>query len=199
MNHRALLERIYQAVDQSAYLTPAIQVEAHQRAAMEEIGVALQARPFDAILAKTLIETRFSEGRIDAVKRFSALHVVAAHPDVRDWSEAARLVAEQELAAYDLGGPGLVGNLASVDRHRGVLAYLRGHYEPALDYFTRALERERSAENLGNILCALVRLGDLDDARELLAQVREGFAPALVSQLQHIMDIDPDLALLRSE
>ena len=31
-----------------------------------------------------------------------------------------------------------------------------------------ALERERTGENLGNVLCALVGLGDLDEALELL-------------------------------
>ncbi|MBN2798264.1 MAG: hypothetical protein JXX28_03890 [Deltaproteobacteria bacterium] len=199
MDHRALLERIYQAVDQSAYLTPAVHVAPRQRAAMEAIGQSLQARPFSPEATRDLAHALHDSGKIDRVKLLSALHVVAAHPEVRDWNEAARLVGEQELAALDLGGPELDANMAAVERHRGVLAFLRGHHEAALDYFTRSFERERSAENLGNILCALIRLGDLDDARDLRDQVRAGFPAELVTHLNQIISQDPDLALLRTE
>ena len=129
----------------------------------------------------------------------SALHVVACHPRVADWEEAARLVGEQEFAALELGGPRLQDNLASVDRHRGVLAFLRGHYDVALDYFARALERQRSPENLQNVLCTLIRLGDEDDARDLLTRVRAAFPQDIVTALNHSIENDPDLALLRGE
>jgi tetratricopeptide (TPR) repeat protein len=108
-------------------------------------------------------------------------------------------VGEQEFAALELGGPRLQDNLASVDRHRGVLAFLRGHYEVALDYFARALERQRSSENLQNILCTLIRLGDEGDARDLLNRIRGAFPVDLVLALEHAIQHDPDLALLREE
>jgi tetratricopeptide (TPR) repeat protein len=86
-----------------------------------------------------------------------------------------------------------------VDRHRGVLAYLRQHYEVALDYFARALERQRSAENFTNVLCTLLRLGDEDEARTLLVQARRSFPPQLVAEIDRNVAHDPDLSLLRSE
>ena len=49
-----------------------------------------------------------------------------------------------------------------------MIAFLRGHDAVALDWFTRALERERSAENVGNVLAVLIRLGELQEARELV-------------------------------
>ncbi|MFT6373565.1 MAG: pentatricopeptide repeat protein [bacterium] len=109
------------------------------------------------------------------------------------------MAGEQELAALDHGGPFKETNLAAVDRHRGVVAYLRGHYDNALDHFSRALERQRSAENLGNVLCALVRLGEIDEARSLFAQIRATLPQALVTELIAMVNQDPDLALLRTE
>ena len=97
-----------------------------------------------------------------------------------------------------LGGPRLPDNLASVDRHRGVLAFLQGHFGIALDYFSRAFERQHTAGNLANVLAALLRLGDTDEARELLDQVRSALNPLLISGLNELIDQDPDLALLRT-
>ena len=199
MDYQAIFARIRKTVDTRAYMTPAAHVDPSQRQAMTEIQTAIQAEDFDAARVRAQIAGTFQADRIDRVMMLSALHVVACHPRVADWEEAARLVGEQEFAALELGGPRLQDNLASVDRHRGVLAFLRGHYEVALDYFARALERQRSSENLQNILCTLVRLGDEDDARELLNRVRGAFPVELVSQLEHAIRHDPDLALLRDE
>lgn len=198
MDYAAIFARIRKTVDNRAYFTPATSVEPSQRAAMAEIQGDL-AGSFDTDAIRAKIERFHREGRIDRVKKLSALHVLACHPRVADWEEAARLVGEQEFAALELGGPNLQDNLASVDRHRGVLAFLRGHYDVALDYFARALERQRSAENLQNILCTLIRLGDEDDARDLLHRVRSAFPRDLVEALNHSIESDPDLALLRGE
>ena len=199
MDTAALLQRIYDAVDRQGYLTPSDHIDVRQRAAIDEIGRAIQDPAFSAAETRALIHRYHDQGRIDRVLMLSALHVVAAHPTVQDWNEAARLVGEQELAALELGGPNLEANLASVDRHRGVLAFLRGHLEVALDYFTRALERQRSAENLGNVLCVLLRIGETADAEDLYDQVRRSFPRALVQQLEDIVARDPDLAILRKE
>jgi tetratricopeptide (TPR) repeat protein len=103
------------------------------------------------------------------------------------------------MAAMALGGPRLQANLASVDRHRGVLAYLQGHYGVALDYFSRAFERQHTAGNLSNVLATLIRLGDVDEARALAKQVRSALAGDLISDLNQIIEQDPDLVLLRME
>ena len=129
----------------------------------------------------------------------SAQHVLAASPKVGNFDAAAKYVAEQEMAAMALGGPRLNANLASVDRHRGVIAFLQGHFGVALDYFSRAFERQHTAGNLSNVLACLLRLGDTLEARDLLQQVRASLSPELVTDLNERINTDPDLALLRME
>jgi tetratricopeptide (TPR) repeat protein len=199
MDLESLYDRLLQAVDEQAYLTPSVHDDPEQQRALAEIGAAIQSPGFRADRVRALIRRIHDEGRIDRVMLCSALHVVAAHPAVADWAEAARLAGEQEQAALELGGPGLQANLASVERHRGVVAFLQGHCEIALDYFSRAFERQRSAENLGNVLCCLQALGELDDARDLLARVRRSFPASLVRELDRRVEHDPDLALLRTQ
>ncbi len=199
MDFQQLFSRILQDVDESAYFMPVDHVDAGQRAAAEAFQKALQQPEFDADVVKALVERLADAGHFDPVMRLSALHVLACHPRVRDYEEAARLVGEQEFAALELGGANLQANLASVDRHRGVLAFIKGHHEVALDYFARALERQRTSENVGNVLCTLCAMGEIDEARSLLTQVREAFPNAIVQQLDQSIDQDPDLAPLRSE
>lgn len=199
MDYQAIYARILATVDQRAYLTPTMHVDADQRAAMVEIERVIQGPGFEPETARDMAARYFADGRIDRVMMLSALHVIACHPRVADWEEAARLVGEQEYAALELGGARLQDNLASVDRHRGVLAYLRGHYEVALDYFSRTLERQRSAENLQNILCTLLKLDEEDEALALLAQIHRSFPDELVDEVDRAIQTDPDLALLRTE
>jgi hypothetical protein len=199
LNLEALVDRILDAVDEEAYLMPADQADPGQRAALEEIAFALSEPDFDAPAIRRLIIRLHAAGRIDRIMMLSALHVVAAHPSVCDWTEAARLSGEQEQAALEAGGPRLQAHLASVDRHRGVQAFLQRHHEVALEHFARAFEREHSAENLGNVLCTLVALGEIAQARELLCRVRTTFPHPLVERLDVRIASDPDLALLRGE
>lgn len=199
MDYQALFSRILQTVDEGAYLTPTSSVDPRQRPAIDEIRAALAAADLDPDSLKLTIKRMCVEGRIDRVNMLSALHVLAASPRVQDWTEAARLAGEQELAALDLGGTWLEANLASVDRHRGVLAFLRGHYAMALDHLTRALERQRTPENLGNVLCALLRLGELDEADGILAQARNHLPATFVADLDARIASDPDLSVLREE
>jgi len=199
MDLDSLFDRLLAAVDEQAYLTPAAHADPRQQRALAEIGAAIQEPGFRPERVRALIRRIHDEGRIDRVMMLSALHVVAAHPSVADWAEAARLAGEQEQAAMEVGGPELQANLASVDRHRGVVAFLQGHHEIALDYFSRAFERQHTAENLGNVLCCLLALRELDDARDLLARVRRSFPSSLVRDLDQRVQQDPDLALLRSQ
>jgi tetratricopeptide (TPR) repeat protein len=197
MNHGALLDRILKAVDDKAYLPLADVVTGPQKLAMAEIESHIQRADFDVGATRALARKLHSEGRIDAVMLYSALHVIAASPKVRDYDEAARMVAEQEQAALRQGGPELDAHLASVDRHRGVLAFLMGSFEVALDYFSRAFERQRSAGNLANVLATLLRLGEVGEARDLLDQVRASFPEDLVAGVDRMIAMDPDLAALR--
>lgn len=199
MDFQSLFARVLETVDQEAYFLPVDAVDENQRAAMAAVRDAIGAPSMEPAAVRALIDRLAERGHIDAVLRLSALHVLACHPKVGDYEEAARLVGEQELAALDLGGPHLQANLASVERHRGVLAFLKGHHEVALDYFARALERQRSAENIGNILCTMCAMGELDEARSLFGQVREAFPRTLVDELERSIERDPDLAPLRNE
>jgi len=199
LNYEALYDRILHRVDQGAYLAWADAVEAGQQAPMAEIGAYIQSPGFRPQTARQMAHEFHRAGRIDRVLYLSALHVIAMSPAVSDYTEAARLIAEKELVAIQQGGPRLQVHLASVDRHRGALAFLLKQYEVALDYFSRAFERQRSPGNLGNVLAALIRLGDVSEARELLSRIQGGLQPELVSALDEMIRIDPDLALLRME
>jgi tetratricopeptide (TPR) repeat protein len=152
---------------------------------------------FDRAALEDLVGEAYTTGRIDATARWSALGVIAAHPRIADWCEALKCAALQEQAALEAGGADLSSALASVDRHRGVVACLMGRSEVALEYFTAALERERNAENLANAMAALVRLGDVEEARELLDDVRRGFPAAIREGVERAVALDGDLALLR--
>lgn len=199
MAYRSILDRIFEVVDQQAYLTPVHRIQGPEAQALAVFKAALAEPDFDAEGVRRLVDRLHEEGRLRATTRFSALHIIAAHPRVGNLSEAARLVGEQELAALDESGPSLNADLASVDRHRGVLAFMKGHYDVALDYFSRALDRERSAENLCNILCCLLRLKELKEASSLWTQIQSSYPEDLVDELGRIIEQDPDLALLRSE
>jgi len=197
MDYAALFDRILTAVDETAYLPLADSVDPAQREAMGQVEAKLREPDFDPEEARDLARGLHQQGRIDEVMLLSALHVIAASPRVKDYVEAARLAAEQEMVSLRLRGPNLQANLASVDRHRGVLAFMMGAYDVALDYFTRAFERQHTPGNLANVMATLLRLGDEQEAAGLLDQVRSSFPAALVSALELMIAEDPDLALLR--
>jgi len=199
MNYRSILDRILQTVDEEAYVTPMRRIGGDEGQALAIIREVMRQPDWEAEELRSLIGRLHAEGRMRRVTMLSALHIVAAHPRVANWVEAARLTGEQELAALEEGGPNLQNNLASVDRHRGVIAFQRGFFEVALDHFGRALERERSAANLGNILSTLIRLGEEPEAQSLLVQIRSTYPDELVAELNVYIEQDHDLVLLRTE
>ena len=199
MDYEALLDRIMRTVDAEAYLPLADVVPAEHKAALDEIGQALQGAHFDPAALRARVIQLQKLGQLDRVAMYSALHVIAAHPRVNNLEEAAAMAAQQEMAALEEGGPRLQANLASVERHRGVIAFMKGHTDLALDYFSRAFERQRAAGNLANVLACLLRLGDQAEARDLLRQVRGAFPAELTAALDDMIHKDPDLALLRTE
>lgn len=192
----AILERLHAAVGRGgAYLVTTSRLPEADRDGAAEIATCLRTE--GAVSARARVAALFAEGRIDAVTRLSALHVIAASPGVRDFAEASRLADQQEYVALQAGGPMLTSRLASADRHRGVVAFLMGRPEIALEWFTRALERERTPENLCNVLAALLACGDEQEARELHGTVRARFPSAFAEEVERTVEEDADLTPLR--
>ena len=198
MDYRRVLDQIRSTVRRGSYLVPASAPAGPQREVLAGIAQAIADPSRDPDSLRRRIHQLHAAGRIDRVMMLSALGVLAASPRVRDYAEAARLAGQQELAALEQGGPDKEAYLASADRHRGVLAYLLGRYDVALDWFGRALAKERSAENLGNVLAALVRLGDLPAARELRDGAVTHFPEEVAEQLAQRIAHDEDLVRLRT-
>jgi tetratricopeptide (TPR) repeat protein len=192
-----LLARIEGALDQDAYLTPANGLPIDEEGAVDEIRQLLHDPSVEADAVRRRIQQLDAAGRLARTTKLSALGVLAASPKVRDYAEAARLAGQQELAAWDEGGELLPSRLASVERHRGVLAFLMGRPSVALDWFGRALERQRTAENLGNVLAALLRLGEGGAALQLLDKARHQLPAAEIHALATRIDEDGDLVALR--
>ncbi len=199
MDVRRILNRIRETVRQSPYLVPLGAAVGNQREALAPVVAAIADPEADPDEVRRRIHQLHAAGRIDRVMMLSALGVLAASPLVRDYSEAARLAGQQELVALDAEGELRPRYLASADRHRGVLAYLLGYYEIALDWFAQALERDPSAENLGNVLAAMIRLGRIDEAWELKDRVADHYPPQVVRQLVERIAADEDLVRIRDE
>lgn len=192
-----LLARIEGALDDDAYLTPSRPLPGDDRGALDEIRELLQDPQIEADAVRRRIQQIDAAGRLSRTTKLSALGVLAASPKVRDYAEASRLAGQQELVAWDEGGPLLTERLASVERHRGVLAFLMGRPAVALDWFVRSLERQRTAENLGNVLAALLRLGRGQEALALLDKARHQLPGSEVEALAVRIDEDGDLVALR--
>lgn len=197
MDRDALFSRILHAVDRRAYFTPTASVEPGMREALDLVRAAMAEPDFAPDAVQALIDDLHATGRIDTLRRLSASCVLASHPRVADYGRAAAICGEQQIEAMRLGGPLLDQHLASVERHRGVIAFLMGHPAVALDHFTSAFERQRTPENLGNVLASLCRTGDLDEADRVLVQARASLPVSFVKELDAIVDHDPDLAALR--
>lgn len=197
MGYRDILGRIRTTLTGDAYLAGTDGVPDDQHPAMREIAslVADAHVPADQVRAR--IQQLHASGRIDRTMKLSALGVLAASPRVHDLAEASRLAGQQELAAMEADPERRAGYLASVHRHRGVIAFLAGHPEVALDHFARALDHVRSAQDLGNVLACLVRLGDLPAARRLQQDVARGGDAALRDALLQVVERDADLVALR--
>jgi tetratricopeptide (TPR) repeat protein len=190
-------------VDREAYRFSGSHLPQPDAAAQRKVHEALANPAIDLDVIQRLVDQLHTDGDIDEIARLSLLFVVAAHPRATDYAWAGRLLGERETAVWEMADGANEADierlLAAVDRHRGALAFLMGRYAHALDHFARALERERIADNLQNVLATLLRLGEEDDARELLGQVRQSYPAPVVAHLDRVIQEDPDLALLRQE
>lgn len=197
MLSRTLLDRLQRAVQRGeVYLAPTDALPARERSAAAAVLRCLHDDGPEA--ARSLIEVLHEAGALGVVARVSALHVVAASPAVGDLKEAYRLAELQEHLALREDGSYLIPQLASADRHRGVVSFLMGHYDVALDWFGRALERERTVENLGNVLAALLASGARADAHDLLRTVDQAFPGRFSKALAERIRDDDDLRELRT-
>jgi len=194
---RRILNRIRETVRQGPYLVPLGAAVGAQREVLKPVVRAISDPASDPDEIRQRIHQLHAAGRIDRVMMLSSLGVLAASPLVRDYAEAARLAGQQELVALDVEGELRVRYLASADRHRGVLAYLLGYYGIALDWFAQALAREPTAENIGNVMAAMIRLGRVDEAIELRERVARTFPSEVVQALEGRVAEDDDLVRLR--
>lgn len=198
MDVRRILNRIRETVRQGPYLVPLGAAVGAQREALVPVVQAIADPESDPDEIRQRIHQLHAAGRIDRVMLLSALGVLAASPLVRDYSEAARLAGQQELVALDELDDGVRKRyLASADRHRGVLAYLLGHYDIALDWFAQALQREPTAENIGNVLSAMIRLGRIEEAIDVRTRVAQTYPTAVIEALDSRIAADDDLVRLR--
>ena len=186
--------RVKRVVEHRSYLVSVDRVAPAIRAPVGEIAAMLRSLDIERWQIDARIDALRVSRELDDATAWSVRGIVAAHPRFADYLDALRCAALQELAALTAGGEGMRTQLASVDRHRGVVAFLMDRPQIALEQFTLALERERSAENLANVLCALVRLGDLETARELLGDVRRGFPTEIRAGVEWALANDADLA-----
>lgn len=197
MDYQHILLRIRDTLRRSSYLVTTGGAPPAQREALAPIAAAIASPDADPDRIRQQIWQLHAAGKIDQVMKLSALSVLAASPHVRDLPEAARLASQQEFAALELGGPYRDSYLASADRHRGVIAFFAGNDVVALEWFTRALQRERSAENVSNVLVILIRLGEIEEASELAETMLATLPDQARRALQQAIDEDDDLARLR--
>lgn len=194
MGRLELIGRVKKVVESRSYLLPVERVDPAIRAQVAEIAAMLRSSDVERWQIDARIDAMRVSRELDDATAWSLRGIVAAHPRFQDHLDALRFAALQEMAALAAGGDALRARLASVDRHRGVVAFLMDQPEVALHQFTLALERERSAENLANVLCALVRLGDLESARELVADVRRAFPADVRAGVEWALANDSDLS-----
>ncbi len=201
MDYNAILERILNTVDREAYRFSGTHLSQPDAVAQRKVHEALGNPTIDLDVILRMVEQFHADGQIDEITRLSLLFVVAAHPRAKDYARAGQVLGERETAIWAIADrtseADLERLLAAVDRHRGALAFLMGRYSHALDHFARALERERAANNLQNVLATLLRLGEEEDARSLLGQIRQSYPAPVVELLERVIEQDPDLALLR--
>jgi hypothetical protein len=152
---------------------------------------------FDVESLRADIRRLAQEGRIGRRREAILLQTVAAHPAVGDLREVARQTGVEEYEVLAEGGPKMERRLAVLAHHRAVLAWMLGRYEVALDLETRSVEVAPGSDSLANILAILLRLGEEERARQLLARVRLGFPTPLVDEVHDFIARDPDLELLR--
>ena len=198
MDFDQLLGRVLGSIEGEAFVMPAGGIEdAEERQLVEGILGRLAPVGFDVEAVRADVRRLADQGRISRRREAILLLTIAGHPAVGDLREMARQIGVEEFETLSEGGPRLERRLAVVLHHRGVLAWMLGRYEVALDLESRSAEMAPSSDSLANILAILLRLGEEERARDLLERMRPGFPRPIVEQVDDLIQRDPDLALLR--
>lgn len=165
-----------------------------------EASGALYRAAFDGVTSpdevRALVEAHHAQGRIGLLARLEWLTLLASRPDVQDWPGAMRLLGEMERLTWTMDDERRNQNLASIARHRGVVAYLEGHYSVALEYFLDAVNRVLTLPNIHNLLCVTLRLSGRDAAQGLYAYIQSLIPEDAARDLAERIHQDPDLILL---
>ena len=194
----ALLDRVLLAVDRKAFVTPTDGIDDPDEVrVLEPIFEVLGAGGFDVEILRAEVEVLRARALISERRAVILLQTIAAHPEVEDLDELARLIGKEEHIVLTEGGPRVQARMAVVDHHRAVHAFLMGHLEVALDLETRSAAARPWGDSLANILIILLRLDQEDRARSMLRRLRARFPRPLVAQVERYIHQDPDLALLR--
>ncbi|MFN3197212.1 MAG: hypothetical protein ACE366_02170 [Bradymonadia bacterium] len=199
MDRSLLFERIFQQLEEEAYVTQAF-TEHMPEGAREEASAILAAAEEGASIdaLERRIAAAEAAGLFHRPRALSMLCVVSTSPRFKAFKAACRYAGELEYEALCLEHDDERRHtLAALARHRGAIAFLMERYEEALEQYSRSLELVRSAQALGNVLACLLRLGEEDEADALLTRIREAYPNPLVVQLETFIDQDNDLAVLR--
>lgn len=198
MDLDAILGRVRARVERKAFVTPTAGIEDEtERQVSGEVLRQIGAEGSDLQRLRDEVRQLRATGTITARREAILLLSIAAHPAVADYAAMARSIADEEYAVLVEGGPHLASRRAVVLHHRAVLAFLLHRYEVALDLETRSVELAPWPDSLANILAILLRLGEEERARDLLAQMPNGFGLAMTSKVHDFIEHDPDLELLR--
>jgi len=200
MDFDALLERVLGSVDRKAFTTPVVGIgDPEEVELLRPIFDALSQENVSIPRLRHQVQRLRSEGLVTPRRAVILLQTLAAHPACEDHAELARLIGEEHHLVLKEGGPHLASRLAVVDHHRAVHAFLLARYDVALELETRSVEACPWGDSLANILIILLRLNQEPRARALLQTIRETFPTDLRQQVEHYIEQDPDLALLRDE
>lgn len=194
--HGRILERVRKLLAQRSYIgTPS------EPGPDPEASAALERASFGGVTSpsevRAQVEELYAQGRIGALSRLEWLIVVASRPDVRDWPEAMRLLGELERLTWDMDDERRTQNLAAIARHRGVVAYLEGHYAVALEYFLDAVNKAPTLPNLHNAICVTLKLSGEEEARGLYSYIQSVIPEEAAQALAERVNRDPDLFPLR--
>lgn len=160
----------------------------------QELLALHKAKPFDPVLLLAVAKARYLEGRLMAVTWAEWRYKVAAHPEVQRLDDAERALQEMEQLAEEQGERIRARTLGAVARHRSWIAYQQRDNARALEQAVFAYELDGWVTDLHNILCILVRLGEDEAARALLADARSTLSEADLTLLHSLAAKDPDLS-----
>ena len=126
------------AFGRGSYLIPLDRQDPALRGPIAEVACMLLSPDVQRSQIDARIDAMRVSRVLDDACAWSLRGLVAAHPRFGDYCDALRCAALQELAALSAGGQSLRTRLASVERLRGVVAFLMDRPGVALEQIFRA-------------------------------------------------------------